>query len=356
MSPPSRTEMFSGTQAPPAHLAIDAARLSDYLTGRIPGWRGPASISKFRGGQSNPTYRVETPERVYVLRKKPGGVLLPSAHAIDREFRAIAAVHAKGFPVPEPILYCADTEVLGTEFYIVGYIAGRVFWDVEMPGAAPAERAAVYGNVIAALARLHAFDIAELGLEDFGRKDDYTGRQLARWGKQYRAAQMADVLDMDWLLETLPARRPPQSRHALIHGDYGLHNMIIRADAPAIAAVLDWEIATIGDPFADLAHHLMPYFLPPDPERASVSTLVGRDLPTLGIPQLREYVEAYCTAAGIAEFPDMDFYIGFALFRYAAMIQGIMRRAQDGNAANANMPHTPARVALLAAAARRVLD
>jgi aminoglycoside phosphotransferase (APT) family kinase protein len=335
---------------------IDPEKLSEYLTGRIPAWRGPATITKFRGGQSNPTYRIETPDRTYVLRKKPGGTLLPSAHAIDREYRAIAAVHAKGFPVPEPILYCENPEILGTEFYMVGYIGGRVFWDVEMPGSTPPERNAVYHKVITRLAQLHAFDIAELGLEDFGRKEDYVGRQLARWGKQYRAAQMQDLPDMDWLLETLEARRPPQLRVALIHGDYGLHNIIIQPGAPEIAAVLDWEIATIGDPFADLAHHLMPYFLPPDPERASVSTLVGRDLVQLGIPALNVYVAAYCEAAGLAEFPHMNFYIAFALFRYAAIVQGILKRAHDGNAANKNMPHTQARVGLLAKAAKQALN
>ncbi len=355
MNAPSRTEMFSGTEAPPAHLVIDTDKLSAYVAGRIPGWRGPAEITKFRGGQSNPTYRVETPDRTYVLRKKPGGALLPSAHAIDREYRAIAAVHAKGFPVPEPILYCTDPQILGSEFYVVGYVGGRVFWDVEMPGLAPAERNAVYRNTITTLATLHAFDVGDLGLADFGRKDDYVGRQLARWGKQYQAAQMQDLPDMDWLLETLQARRPPQLRHALIHGDYGLHNIIIQPEAPGIAAVLDWEISTIGDPFADLAHHLMPYFLPPDPERASVSTLVGRDLAALGLPALDVYVAGYCEAAGLSGFSNMNFYIAFALFRYAAIVQGILKRAHDGNAANRNMPHTQSRVGLLAKLAKEVL-
>jgi aminoglycoside phosphotransferase (APT) family kinase protein len=347
--------MFAGAEAPPEHLALDAQRLTAYLASRIPGWRGPADIKKFRGGQSNPTYRIETQGGVYVLRKKPGGVLLPSAHAIDREYRAISAVHEKGFPAPQPILFCEDEAVLGTAFYMVGFVGGRVFWDVEMPGCAPAERQAVYEHVIDTLARLHGFDIADLGLDDFGRREDYVGRQLSRWGKQYQAARMADIPDMDWLLETLQALRPPQSRSALIHGDYGLHNIIVAPESAQIRAVLDWEISTLGDPFADLAHHLMPYFLPPDPERASVSTLVGRDLKALGIPDVESTIARYCEQAGLDGFPNRDFYIAFALFRYAAIIQGILKRAQGGNAANKNMPHTQARVALLAATAKQML-
>jgi aminoglycoside phosphotransferase (APT) family kinase protein len=356
MSAPTRTELFAGVEAPPEHLIIDAERLSAYAAPRIPGWRGPVIIKKFRGGQSNPTYRVETPDKTYVLRKKPGGVLLPSAHAIDREYRAIGAVHAQNFPAPAPVLFCEDETVLGTEFYMAAFVAGAVFWDVEMPGAEPAMRTAVYHHVIGALARLHSFDIARLGLGSFGRPGDYVGRQIARWSQQYRASQSEDNADMDVLEAALAAARPPQLRSALIHGDYGLHNIIIDPETGAIRAVLDWEISTLGDPLADLAHHLMPYYLPPDPARASVSTLVGRDIAGLGIPNVEQYIELYCQAAGLEQFPDQKYYIAFALYRYACMIQGIIKRAQSGNAANKNMPHTQARVALLAATARRQLD
>ena len=351
----SRTELFAGTEAPPPHLAIDAGALSDYLAARIPGWRGPVEIRKFRGGQSNPTYRLATPVGSYVLRKKPGGALLPSAHAIDREYRVISAVHAHGFPSPAPLLFCEDTKILGTEFYIVGFVDGRVFWDVEMPGSDAAQRTVVYNNVIDTLARLHGFDIAALGLADYGKPGDYVGRQLARWGKQYHTSQMADIPDMDWLLETLEKERPAQLRNALCHGDYGLHNIIVHPNRPDLLAVLDWEISTLGDPLADLAHHLMPWFLPPDPARMSVSTLVGRDLKTLGIPEVESSIARYCEKSGLSEFPHRQFYIAFALFRYAAIVQGILKRAADGNASNKNMPHTQERVVLLAAVARRVL-
>jgi aminoglycoside phosphotransferase (APT) family kinase protein len=355
MTAPTRTELFAGVEAPAPHLAIDGAVLSDYLASRIRGWRGPVEIKKFRGGQSNPTYRLETPGGTYVLRKKPGGVLLPSAHAIDREFRAISAVHAQGFPTPTPLLFCEDREILGTEFYVVEFVGGRVFWDAEMPGADAAQRTAVYGNVVDALARLHGFDVAELGLADYGKPGDYVGRQLSRWGKQYRTSQMADIPDMDWLLETLEKVRPAQLRNALCHGDFGLHNIIVHPDRPDLLAVLDWEISTLGDPLADLAHHLMPWYLPPDPERASVSTLVGRDLKTLGIPDVDSYIARYCEKSGMDGFPNRDFYIAFALFRYAAILQGILKRAAGGNASSKNMPHTQERVVLLAAAARRAL-
>ena len=284
------------------------------------------------------------------------GVLQPSAHAIDREYRAISAMYRAGLLAARPILYSDDEDAVGTAFYLFEYIAARVFWCAEMPGAARAEREAVYDAVNACLARLHCFDIAAPGLEDFGRPDDYVGRQLHRWSTQYRAGRTADPPDMDWLIETLAARQPPQARASAIHGDDGLHNIIIHPSRPEAVAVLDREISTLGDLFADLAHHLMPYFLPPDRERHSVSTLAGRDLPALGVPDEQTYVDRHCARAGFDGFADQSYYIAFAMFRYAAIIRGILKRVREGSAANKTVLHTPERVALLARTARRLLD
>jgi aminoglycoside phosphotransferase (APT) family kinase protein len=311
---------------------------------------------KFRGGQSNPTYRVSTPGGVYVLRKKPTGVLVPSAHAIDREFRVIQALHAHGFPTPAPILYCEDDGVVGTPFYLVSAIDGRVFWDVEMPEATPEERRAVYESVVDTLAQLHGYDVDQLGLSDFGPPGDYLERQITRWSRQASTSPTLEAPDLAWVAGALAERRPKQARRALIHGDYGLHNILIQPDRPQVAAVLDWEVSTVGDPLADLAHHLAPWFLPPDSERHSVSTLVGRDLGALGLPNLDEYSDRYCAQAGLARFTDRDFYVAFALFRYAAIIQGILERVHRGSAVNSNVLHTPHRVFLLAAQARRLLE
>jgi aminoglycoside phosphotransferase (APT) family kinase protein len=351
----NRTSLFSGVETPAPHLAIDAARLTAYLAERLEGFAGPLDVKKFRGGQSNPTYRIASPRGAFVLRKKPAGVLLPSAHAIDREFRVIKALHAQGFAVPAPILFCADEAVVGTAFYLVEAVEGRVFWDVEMPGCAPEERCAVYDDVIDFLARLHTANVETLGLQDFGAPGDYLARQLSRWGRQFQSSRMGETPDMDWLMAALDERRPTRTGSAVVHGDFGLHNIIVRPDRPSIAAVLDWEIATLGDPLADLAHYLTAWYLPPDPEGLSVSSLVGRDLVALGIPEVDACVERYCATAGLSGFPDRDYYIAFALFRYAAIIQGILKRAHDGTAANRNVLHTPERVTLLAQAAGQLL-
>jgi aminoglycoside phosphotransferase (APT) family kinase protein len=352
---PSRQKLFSGTEPPPEHLQLDLDKLDGWFAANIGGYQGPLTVEKFRGGQSNPTYRLSTPAAKYVLRKKPPGVLLPSAHAVDREFRIISALHAVGFPVPRPYKLEDDESVLGTAFYVVEFLDGRLFWEVDLPGVSPADRTAIYNSMNETLAKLHSLDPQAIGLGDFGRPGNYLQRQFDRWSKQYRASEMEEIPDMNWLIETLPALIPDTVGNRLVHGDYGLHNIIIHKTEPRVLGVLDWEISTIGDPLGDIGHHMTAWYLPPDPERASVSSLVGHDLKALGIPEAKPYIDRYLERTGAPDF-DRTFVLAFALFRYAAIIQGVMKRASQGNAANKNMMHTQGRVGLLAAAARKLIE
>ena len=296
--PIDRQTAFSGIKPVAAGLAIDDARLDAYLAAQLPDYRGPLGVRQFKGGQSNPTYLVETPARRYVLRRKPPGKLLPSAHAVDREFRVTGALFAQGFPVAEPVLYCADESIVGTPFYLMNYVPGRVFWEPHMPDTTPAERTAVYDAMNATIARLHSFDPAAIGLGDFGRGENYVARQVERWSKQYRASETARIGEMKDLIAWLPAHLPPAGPVRLVHGDYRLDNIILAQSEPKILADLDWELSTLGDPLADLAYHLMQWDMPPSETNAGVGTLVGHDLAPLGIPSRSTYVDAYVARTG----------------------------------------------------------
>ena len=350
-----RQAIFSGTETPPSHLAIDAQALSTYLEGRLPGIERPLEIVKFKGGQSNPTYRISSGGKSFVLRRRPPGQLLESAHAIDREYRVLSALANAHFPVPRPFLYCDDASVIGSAFYVVEFHDGRVFWNAEMPDVAPAFRAAVYDEMSSLLARLHDLDYPALGLGDFGKTGNYAARNLARWSKQYIQSRLVDIPDMDWLMESLQRRLPPLEDTTLLHGDFGLYNMIVHPTVPKILAVLDWEMATLGDPLIDLAHHVRPWWDPPDPVGGSATSLQGLNLPALGIPSMDDYIAGYFRRRGIRSVPDMTFYIGFAQFRYAAMVQGILKRAKEGVNASRRVLHTQERVIEIAALARRTL-
>src|SRR6266436_2187419 len=282
MPPIDRQAAYTGTKEVAAPLRFDTARFEAYLTANAPGFSGPLTVRQFKGGQSNPTYMLETPARKYVLRRKPPGKLLPSAHAVDREFKVISALHRQGFPVAEPVLYCDDASVAGTPFYVMAHVEGRVVWEPHMPGAEATERAAIYDAMNATLARLHSFDPAALGLSDFGRGDNYVARQVERWSKQYRASQTERIEEMERLIAWLPAHLPPPAPVRLVHGDYRLDNIILAASLPKILAVLDWELSTLGDPLADFAYHLMQWDMPPS--EAGTGSLVGFDLSALGIP------------------------------------------------------------------------
>ncbi|HZC58039.1 MAG TPA: phosphotransferase family protein [Xanthobacteraceae bacterium] len=330
MTVSDRQNAFSGTREVAERLRFDVARLEAYLHEQVPGFAGPAIVSQFKGGQSNPTYLVETPLRRYVLRRKPPGKLLPSAHAVDREFRVISAIHGQGFPVAEPVLYCADDAVIGTAFFVMAHVEGRVFWEPQMPQSNPAERARVYDAMNATLARLHSYGPAAVGLGDYGRGENYVARQVERWSKQYRASETQEIEEMEKLIAWLPAHLPPPRSSRLVHGDYRLDNMILAPDEPKIAAVLDWELSTLGDPLADFSYHLMAWHMPHS--EAGTGSLVGFDLAALGIPSQQAYVEAYLARTGLDPRPHLPVYFAYNFFRLAAIMQGIAGRVRDGTA------------------------
>ncbi|HVY00984.1 MAG TPA: phosphotransferase family protein [Pseudorhodoplanes sp.] len=327
-----RQAAFSGTKDVPAALTFDTARLADYLGARIAGFSGPLTVRQFRGGQSNPTYLLETPLRRYVLRRKPPGKLLPSAHAVDREFRVIGALSRQGFPVAEPVLYCADGSIIGTAFYVMAFVEGHVFWEPSMPDSNPAERAAVFDAMNATLARLHSFEPDKIGLSDFGKGENYVARQVERWTRQYRASETESIPEMDRLIAWLPAHLPPPAPVRLVHGDYRLDNLIVARNVPAVAAVLDWELSTLGDPMADFTYHLMQWHMPFSESGAGTASLVGYDLKALGIPAMPDYVDAYVARTGFDPRPYLPIYLAYNFFRLAAILQGIVGRVRDGTA------------------------
>ena len=329
-----RQVAFTGTKDVAEPLRFDPARLEAYLSREVRGFAGPLTVQQFKGGQSNPTYMLETPSRKYVLRRKPPGKLLPSAHAVDREFRVIQGLAGQGFPVAEPVIYCADESVTGTAFYVMGFVAGRVFWNPEMPGSNPQERAAVYDAMNQTLSRLHSFEPSAIGLGDFGRGENYVARQADRWSKQYRASETQTIDEMERLIEWLPAHIPPAGPPRLVHGDYRLDNMILHATEPRVLAVLDWELSTIGDPLADFTYHLMQWHMPQEDTGAGTGSLVGHDLAVLGIPSMAEYVEMYRKRTGFDPRPHLSAYLAYNFFRIAAILQGIAGRVRDGTATN----------------------
>jgi aminoglycoside phosphotransferase (APT) family kinase protein len=333
-----RQEAFSGTKEAAGGLRLDAARLEAYLDARVRGFAGPLTVKQFKGGQSNPTYLLETPARRYVLRRKPPGKLLPSAHAVDREFRVISALHAQSFPVAEPLVYCADETVAGTPFYVMSFADGRVFWEPQMPGSNAAERTAVYDTMNATIARLHIFDPTAIGLGDFGRGENYVARQVERWSKQYRASQTETIDAMERLIEWLPLHIPPSGPPRLVHGDYRIDNLVVAKDSPRIIAVLDWELSTLGDPLADFTYHLMAWHMPHSESAAGTATLAGHDLAALGIPSMTDYVAAYVARTGLDPRAHLPVYLAYNFFRIAAILQGIIGRVRGGTATSEFAP------------------
>jgi aminoglycoside phosphotransferase (APT) family kinase protein len=346
--PLDRTAAFSGTREVAGALAFDAGTLEAWMAANVPGFAGPLSARQFAGGQSNPTFLLSAPSGDYVLRRKPPGALLPSAHAVDREHRVQKALGAAGFPVPRVRALCEDVSVLGSMFYVMDRVPGRVIWEPSMPGAAPEERSATYDAMNATLARLHAFDPAALGLGDYGRAEAYVARQIARWSKQYAASATDDIPEMARLADWLPTAVPPEPRAALVHGDYRLDNLILAADAPRVLAVLDWELSTLGDPLADVSYHLMQWVMPRSETGAGTGSLLGHDLAALGIPGLEAYARAYAARTGLDPLPRLEFYFAYNFFRLAAILQGILGRARDGTAVNASAAAMAAQVAPLA--------
>jgi aminoglycoside phosphotransferase (APT) family kinase protein len=333
-----RQQVFSGTKDVAAALRIDVASLERYLAANVAGFAGPLTVRQFKGGQSNPTYLLETPQSRYVLRRKPPGKLLPSAHAVDREYRVIRALHAQGFPVAEPLVYCADEDVAGTPFYVMDFVDGRVFWEPQMPGVDSAERAAVYESMNATIAQLHAFDPAKIGLGDFGKGENYVARQVERWSKQYRASETEKIDAMERLIEWLPKHIPAGGPARLVHGDYRLDNLIVARGKPKVIAVLDWELSTLGDPLADFSYHLMTWHMPHSESAAGTATLAGHDLDALGIPSMNKYVDSYVARTGLDPRPHLPVYLAYNFFRIAAILQGIIGRVRDGTATSEFAP------------------
>jgi len=329
-----RQEKFSGTKDVGEAHRFDVKTLEAYLADRIEGFRTPLEVRQFKGGQSNPTYQLITPNRKYVLRRKPPGKLLPSAHAVDREYRAISALYPTGYPVAKPYLLCEDESVIGTMFYVMDCVEGRIYWGPMLPDCSPKERTAIYEAMNETLARLHQFDHEKLGLADFGKPGAYIARQLSRWTKQYQLSETEKIWEMDKLIEWLPAHLPPQDRNSIVHGDYRLDNMILHPTEPKVLAVLDWELCTIGDPMADFTYHLMQWQMPPGGTSGGTATLLGADLKALGIPSMEEYVAMYCRNTGRATVPNMDYYASYNFFRLAGILQGIIGRVRDGTAAS----------------------
>lgn len=306
------------------------------------------SLAKFPGGQSNPTYRMECGGKSYVLRRKPFGKILPSAHAVEREFRLISALHPLGLPVAKPHALCEDKGVIGSPFYIMDMVEGRVFWDGALPDCAREERGPIYRAMVDALARLHAVDPQEAGLGDYGAPGNYFERQVGRWTKQYRAAQTDDLPAVEQLIEFLPGTVPEQERTSIIHGDYRIDNLIYAPGAPEVRAVLDWELSTLGDPLADFTYLAMNWALPRQGRNAQLG---GLDLEELGIPSLEEITRQYCEATGRTSVPDMNWYFAYNLFRLVGILQGIKKRIIDGNASSKDAQKKAALVEPLAAAA-----
>jgi aminoglycoside phosphotransferase (APT) family kinase protein len=346
-----RQQAFSGTKEAAPALALDAARLQSYLAANIEGFAGPLSVRQFKGGQSNPTYLLETPTRRYVLRRKPPGKLLPSAHAVHREYRVIGALFAQDFPVAAPLCYCADESVAGTPFYVMSFADGRVFWEPQMPGSDPDERKAVYDAMNGTIARLHAFDPAKIGLSDFGRGENYVARQVERWSKQYRASETEKIDAMERLIDWLPSHIPPAGPARLVHGDYRIDNLIVAKDAPKIIAVLDWELSTLGDPLADFTYHLMAWHMPHSDSAAGTATLQGHDLKALGIPSMADYADRYVERTGLDPRPHLAAYLAYNFFRIAAILQGIIGRVRDGTATSEFAPAKAEMIRPLAAKA-----
>ncbi len=338
---------FSGTREVDPRHALDAVTLDAWLAEHVEGYQGPLTLRQFKGGQSNPTYELTTPGRTYVLRRKPPGVLLPSAHAVDREFRVISALHAQGFPVARPYILCTDDSVIGSMFYVMDKVEGRVFWDLKLPDLSPAERRAIYEAQTDTLAALHRFDPEAIGLSDYGKPGNYFARQVGRWTKQYQASETGTIEAMDRLIAFLPESLPPDGPTRIVHGDFRLDNMILAPDRAEVRAVLDWELSTLGDPMADFSYLLIAWVIPATLRNG----LAGADLEALGIPSVEDTVARYAEKTGTAGPANLDWLFAYNLFRLAAICQGIAGRVRDGTAASSHARTMAAQVGPLSDAA-----
>ena len=339
-------ENFKGVKPVEERHKLDEVALDAWLKANVEGYAGPLTINQFKGGQSNPTYQLVTPSRKYVLRKKPGGKLLPSAHAVDREFRVMSALYPTGFPVAKQYALCTDDSVLGAMFYVMEMVEGRVLWNGALPEMNKADRRKTYEHKIATLAKLHNTDYQKIGLGDYGKPGNYFGRQIDRWSKQYKLSETETIDEMNRLIEWLPQTIPAGERTSIVHGDYRLDNMVLHESEPRVIAVLDWELSTLGDPLGDFTYYLMNWVMPSD-GRAGLG---GVDVAALGIPTLEETVKLYCGQTGRDGIPELDWYFSYNAFRLACILQGIAGRVRDGTAASAHAAQMIQRIRPLAAA------
>ena len=336
----SDTQNFSGTRPVAGQHTFDIPALERWLQAHVPGFTGPLTVEMFKGGQSNPTYKLITPQRAYVMRAKPGPVakLLPSAHAIEREFRVMSALRDTGVPVADMVALCEDESVIGRAFYIMECVEGRVLWEQSLPGMDRAQRLAIYDEMNRVMAALHTVKPAAIGLADYGKPGNYFERQIGRWSKQYQASITQPIpemdLLMDWLPKNIPAMARDESMASIVHGDFRLDNLMFHPTEPRVLAVLDWELSTLGHPLADFSYHCMSWHIPPGTFRG----VNGLDLADLGIPSEAEYITRYCERTGIATpaqlQADWNFYLAYNMFRLAAILQGIAKRVEAGTASN----------------------
>jgi aminoglycoside phosphotransferase (APT) family kinase protein len=352
-------DQFTGTRPVADSHAFDNAALQAHLERELPGFAGPLTVEQFKGGQSNPTYKLLTPGAAYVMRTKPGPAakLLPSAHAIEREFRVMSALAGSAVPVPRMLLLCEDEAVIGRAFYVMQFIGGRVLWDQSLPALERGERAPIYDEMNRVIAALHSVDAQAVGLADYGKPGNYFDRQIGRWSKQFLASTTEPIAEMHQLIDWLPAHIPPSARDAgqvaIVHGDFRLDNLVFAPDAPRVDAVLDWELSTLGHPLADFSYHCMAWHIPPGTFRG----IGGLDHAALGIPSEAEYVRRYCERTGrpdpAAVMADWNFYLAYNLFRLASITQGIAKRVVDGIASSAQARATGASTRPLAEMAWR---
>jgi aminoglycoside phosphotransferase (APT) family kinase protein len=332
---------------------FDETRLAAWMASEVEGFEGPLTVEQFKGGQSNPTYKLTTPDRAYVLRRKPPGTLVKGAHAVEREAKALAALEKAGYPVAHVYSLCLDDDVIGTWFYVMQFVPGRIFWDATLPAIRREERPRYFDAMNATLAALHRVDYRSIGLADFGRPGNYFQRQIARWTKQYlEDADAGRDANMDRLIDWLPSNIPTGDETGIVHGDFRIDNMIFHPTEPAVLAVIDWELSTLGHPLADFAYHAMMYRMPPH----IVAGLAEADLEALNIPREEDYVAAYCRRTDRASIPNYSFYIAFNFFRMAAIFHGIKGRVIRGTAASAQASDRAANFPLLAALARKALE
>jgi aminoglycoside phosphotransferase (APT) family kinase protein len=330
----SRSDLFTGTKPVADNQKFDVDALENYLRANVEGFGGALTVEQFKGGQSNPTFKLVTPSKSYVMRSKPGPAskLLPSAHAIDREFRVMKALYGSDVPVAKMYALCEDESVIGRAFYVMDFVDGRVLWEPQLPNMQANERAAIFDELNRVIAALHRVDFAAVGLGDYGKHDGYLARQIARWTKQYKASETESIPAMDALIEWLPANIPSGEETSIVHGDYRLDNVIFHPTEPRILAVLDWELSTLGHPLADFAYHCMTWYLPPGAGRG----LADIDLANTGIPNVKDYIATYCRRTGRSGgIPHFEFYMAYNMFRMAGILQGIMKRVVDGTAASA---------------------